>query len=385
MSKWEMVRLGDVAIINMGQSPKSSSYNEDGDGLPFYQGNANFGVLHPNVRYYCSEPTKIATKNDVLLSVRAPIGALNIAFEKCCIGRGLAAITSIEDKTDYKFLYYVLKSKYDELNLKGTGSTFKAINKQNLSDLLIQLPPLEIQKKIAKTLDTASELINLRKQQLEELDNLIRSVFYDMFGDPVLNEKRWELKELKDVTTKIGSGATPRGGKESYKDTGLSLIRSMNVYDGEFIYDDLAFIDEGQAKQLDNVIVEEEDVLLNITGASVTRSCIVPNNVLPARVNQHVSIIRPNKNILNHKYLNNLIINYKFKQNLLSIARAGGATREALTKVQLEQLSIPLPPLPLQNKFADIVSKIEEQKSLVQKSIDESQYLFDSLMSKYFD
>ena len=191
MSKWKRIKLRDICDLNMGQSPKSSSYNQDGDGIPFYQGNADFGETHPKTRYYCSQPTKIAHKGDILLSVRAPIGALNIATETCCIGRGLASISARKDLSDMKFLYYVLRGKNAELNQKGTGSTFKAINKKNLSELWCPLPPLEAQRKIAETLDTVSEILAMRKQQLAELDNLIKSIFYDMFGDPVTNEKGW--------------------------------------------------------------------------------------------------------------------------------------------------------------------------------------------------
>ncbi len=102
----------------------------------------------------------------------------------------------------------------------------------------------------------------------------------------------WSKIKLSDITSKIGSGATPRGGKSAYKAHGISLIRSMNVHDGEFIEKNLAFIDESQAKKLSNVIIEKNDVLLNITGASIARCCVVPSRILPARVNQHVSILR---------------------------------------------------------------------------------------------
>ncbi|WP_407306128.1 restriction endonuclease subunit S [Desulfosporosinus sp. SB140] len=225
----------------------------------------------------------------------------------------------------------------------------------------------------------------MRKQQLAELDNLIKSTFYDMFGDPVTNEKGWMVERLIDITTKIGSGATPRGGKESYKDEGICLIRSMNVHNGEFKYEQLAHLDGEQAKQLNNVIVNERDVLINITGASVARSCIVPSDVLPARVNQHVSIVRLKEEKATSEYINNMFTSSSFQIQLLSIGGAGGATREAITKQQLQELIIPLPPLPLQTQFADIVTKIEEQKALVKKAIDETQYLFDSLMSDYFE
>ena len=124
-----MVRLDDICAINMGQSPDSASYNENGEGMPFFQGNADFGKIHPKVRVWCSAPTKIAHAGDVLISVRAPIGALNIADRECCIGRGLAALTVNEDLCVKDYLWYAIANKVDELNSKGTGSTFKAISK----------------------------------------------------------------------------------------------------------------------------------------------------------------------------------------------------------------------------------------------------------------
>ncbi|MBQ8411652.1 MAG: restriction endonuclease subunit S, partial [Ruminiclostridium sp.] len=162
-----MAKLSAICEINMGQSPESSSYNEVRNGLPFFQGNADFGEIHPSVRVWCTEPKKIAKCNDILISVRAPIGALNIANIECCIGRGLAALTVNDKICSREFLWYALESNVDLLVSKGTGSTFKAIGKNVLYDLEIPLPPLETQKQIAAILDKVTDLINKRKQQLE--------------------------------------------------------------------------------------------------------------------------------------------------------------------------------------------------------------------------
>ena len=126
-----MAKLGEICAINMGQSPDSSTYNKDRNGLPFFQGNADFGEVYPMVRLWCSEPIKIAQEKDILISVRAPIGALNISNCKCCIGRGLAALTVNKNICIREYLWHALLSKITELNSKGTGSTFKAINKKN--------------------------------------------------------------------------------------------------------------------------------------------------------------------------------------------------------------------------------------------------------------
>ncbi len=168
-----MARLEEICAINMGQSPDSSTYNEDGNGLPFFQGNADFGEIYPAVRMWCSEPTKIAREKDILISVRAPIGALNIANCECCIGRGLAALTVNEDICAQEYLWHALSGKVDELNSKGTGSTFKAINKKTLSETEIPLPPIDEQRKIAAILDKVSDLIAKRQQQLDKLDEAV--------------------------------------------------------------------------------------------------------------------------------------------------------------------------------------------------------------------
>lgn len=200
-----------------------------------------------------------------------------------------------------------------------------------------------------------------------------------MFGDPVTNSKGWKVESCKDITSKIGSGATPKGGNASYKDEGISLIRSMNVYNNEFVYKDLAYIDDEQAKKLDNVTIEKDDVLLNITGASVARSCVVPQNVLPARVNQHVSIIRCKKEIIQPQFVCRLLTNESYQQLLWSIATSNGATREAITKQQEELLNIIVPPMELQNEFVKFIQQVDKLKFVLGKLNEINTYRNDIL------
>lgn len=165
----------------------------------------------------------------------------------------------------------------------------------------------------------------------------------------------WEVKALGEVCTKIGSGATPRGGYESYKEAGIPLIRSLNVHDLEFRLKELARIDDEQAEALSNVEVIAGDVLLNITGASVARCCIAPVDMLPARVNQHVSILRPKPQTLSTEFLAYLLVSKEMKDKLLGIGDEGGATRQALTKAQLQAFPIPLPPLTEQKRIVTVL------------------------------
>ena len=235
-----MVRLDKICTINMGQSPDSSTYNAEHNGLPFFQGNADFGEIHPSVRMWCSKPTKIARKNDILISVRAPIGALNIANCECCIGRGLAALTVNNDSCTREYLWYALSSKIDELNSKGTGSTFKAVNKSTLSETEIPLPPLDEQRCIAATLDKATDLISKRRQQLGKLDELVKARFVEMFGDLTANHVGWEftpLSKLCDV--RDGTHDSPQ-----YLESGYPLLTSKNFTSGEVDFTDCNFISQ---------------------------------------------------------------------------------------------------------------------------------------------
>jgi len=287
-------------------------------------------------------------------------------------------LTPRNDDVHLKYVYYQMLGKRIDTR------RHKRYWISQFSKLKIPLPPLPVQERIASILDDAAALRDKAEQLLTEYDLLAQSIFLEMFGDPVINPKGWQKKSLQNLTSKIGSGATPRGGKNAYKKEGISLIRSLNVHDNEFSSKDLAFIDEKQAKKLNNVIIEENDVLINITGASVTRCAIVPNNILPARVNQHVSILRCRKDKLIPQYLLHLMISPNSKVDLLRISVIGGATREAITKSELQNYKIPVPPLDLQNQFTEKVQLIEHQKKIVRQELQESEDLFQALLQKAF-
>lgn len=189
---------------------------------------------------------------------------------------------------------------------------------------------------------------------------------------------------LKNVTSKIGSGATPRGGQEAYHDEGISLIRSQNVLDFDFSYRGLAFIDDDQAYKLKNVIVEENDILLNITGDSVARVCKVPTEVLPARVNQHVAIIRPNPKKLDYDYLLYYLLNPPFKKYMLKIA-SDGATRNAITKVDIEDFEIVAPKnVGDQKEIVTILSTLDQKIALLKKQNQTLEELAQTLFKRWF-
>ena len=191
----------------------------------------------------------------------------------------------------------------------------------------------------------------------------------------------WHTYKLKDITTKIGSGSTPTGGSGAYKAEGITLIRSQNVLDYKFTEDGLAFIDDDQAYSLRNVIVEVNDVLLNITGDSVARCCGAPANWLPARVNQHVAILRSNPEKLDHRFLKYSLL--ASKEELLILSEIGG-TRNALTKGMLEDYEVILPPLPEQKAIASVLSSLDDKIDLLHRQNKILEAMAETLFRQWF-
>ena len=272
---------------------------------------------------------------------------------------------------------------YYASKLRGTTARRRSMPAETLCELPIPLPGQEQQRNIVATLAHLKSQQDNAKHQLALLDTLVKSRFVEMFGDPIEHPK-WELSLLKDICSKLGSGATPRGGKSAYKASGIPLIRSMNVHNGAFISKELAHIDDEQAEKLKGVTLEKGDVLLNITGASVARSCVLPDELAGGRVNQHVAIVRADSNRILPCVLNATFINASFQRFLLNGSRMAGATREAITKEDLKNMSVPIPPLSLQQEFADFVAQVDKSRFVVQQQIDKLQTLYDSLTQEYF-
>jgi len=193
--------------------------------------------------------------------------------------------------------------------------------------------------------------------------------------------EEWKEYKLGEVCTKIGSGATPKGGKEAYLGGDTSLIRSQNVLDFSFSWDGLAYINDEQASKLNGVELEQNDVLLNITGDSVARACIVPDEALPARVNQHVAIIRGDQSIV----LNDYILYYlQFKKQYLLSLSQGGATRNALTKGMIEELEIPLPTLNKQKEIVSILKSLDDKIGVNRKINENLEQQAQALFKSWF-
>ena len=364
------VKLGDLTKIRTGKLDANAS--SPNGKYPFFT--CSKEPLRINSHSYDCECVLVAGNGD--LNVKYYNGKFD-AYQRTYI---------IEDNGSNQlympYLYYFMEGYVEELRKLSIGGVIKYIKLGNLTEALIELPKIEDQRTIVDIFNKSKRILSYHQQQLQKLDDLVKARFVELFGNPVINNKGWNVSDLGQLTIKIGSGATPKGGKEAYQTDGISLIRSMNVHNGKFEYKELAHISDEQAARLENVAVEKNDVLLNITGASVARSCVVPTNVLPARVNQHVCIIRCKDSIM-PDFINSLLIDDNYQDLLWSIA-GSGATREAITKQQVESLQIILPPISKQEEFSKFINRVDKSKVAVQKSLDEAQLLFDSLMQQYF-
>ena len=369
-----MMKLGDICIINMGQSPDSATYNETGDGIPFFQGNADFGQLHPKVRIWCNSPTKIANQGDILISVRAPIGALNIASGRCCIGRGLAALTVNKHLCNQKYLWYSLECKVDELNSKGTGSTFKAINKKTLAETEIFLPSLDEQRRIAAVLDNVSDLIAKRREQLDKLDELIKARFVEMFGDPSANShwtthKLSELGELNRGISKHRPRNDPKllGGPYPLIQTGDVSNSGLYIQNYSSTYSEFGLAQSRLWKKGTLCIT----IAANIAQTSILAfDACFPDSVVGFLPGEKTNVV------FVHYW-------FSFFQKILEEQAPQVAQKNINLKI-LNDLDIIVPPYHLQADFSNFVGRIENCKLTIQHSLDTMETLKKALIQEYF-
>jgi len=287
---------------------------------------------------------------------------------------------------------------------KSHGSVREIFDWNEMCEVELPIPSIEKQRAIVKEYNIIVKRIKLNEQlnhKLEETAQALHKYWFVDFefpnehdkpykssgGKMIYNEELdkevpggWEVDVLKNKCSKIGSGSTPRGGKDAYKHSGISLIRSMNVHDFKFKPDDLAFIDEAQAKKLINVKVLEDDILLNITGASVARCAKVSTDYLPARVNQHVAIVRM-KNADYANYMLCALCSTFYKRRLIGVSESG-STREAITKEDIEDFDVLFPDPRIAKLFNNRLNVLFSQQLMRIREIQHLLEMKNLLLSK---
>jgi type I restriction enzyme S subunit len=400
----EFVRIGSLGRVVTGRTPPSAQPEWFGSLYPFLTpSDMDDDARHVATSRFLSEAGSTALSRVLLpanavccVCIGATIGKVCMSDQPTVTNQQINSIVVDPNRHDPYFIYYVLRTLGSALKQRAGGAATPIINKSQFEDVELQLPDLETQRRAGQFLSTYDDLIENNARRIAILEEMSRRIYEQWFVHFRVSDYKelqlvnsplgsipqgWEVKTLKDITTKIGSGATPKGGKESYGISGINLIRSQNVYDYKFDYDGLAFINEAQAAQLDNVTLEKGDVLLNITGASVARCCLLPSDMLPGRVNQHVAIVRANRDLAQPSFIHDAMNERMNKQRLLAIAY-GGATREALTKETLENFPITFAPPDIMARHASLVHPIHELREVLARGIRNLRVQRDLLLPK---
>ena len=377
MSKWEMVKLGKVATFVNGYAFKPSDWGSE--GLPIIR-IQNLASASSIFNYYIGKYQEKYEINagDVLISWSASLGVYKWEKEKALLNQHIFKVVFNKLKIEKDYFIYATRFLVNKMLEETHGSTMQHITKKRFDNIQFPLPPFEVQRKIAQTLDAAAALLALRKQQLAALDNLIKSVFYEMFGDPVTNEKGWDVKCLGSIT-QIATGGTPSRACEDYYSGGtIPWIKTGEVH-GSYITSVEERITALAVKETNCKIMPRNTILIAMYGQGKTRGQVGMLQIDGA-TNQACAAILPNGDFSSEYLFRLLNINY---QTLRDLGRGGNQPNLNLNIVK--KFPVLFPPVYIQTQFAEIVTKIEEQKVLVQKAIDESQYLFDSLMNEYFN
>ena len=349
--------LSDICEIIMGQSPSSDSYNVKGQGLPFFQGNADFGKLYPSVRLWCNCPIKKAEAGDLLVSVRAPIGAVNLANQKCCIGRGLAALRPYRDKCDAMYLYYLIKAGKNKLNWLGTGSTFKAITRSSLLSFNVPDYCIAFQRKISGKLWSVDKLIHQRNEQLKLFDLLIQSRFLEMFGEPWVNDKEFPCYSVGQVAESVTYGTSaPASDSGQYE-----YLRMNNLTDnGQLDLSDLKRIDMSD-EQAEKYMVKKGDILFNRTNSiDLVGKTALFNLNNPMIIAGYLIRIRLSDKVNPVYFVAYMNMPY-MKEKLRNIAK-GAVNQANINSKELKSIQILIPPLSLQNEYCNFVLSIDKSK-----------------------
>ena len=357
-------KLSEVAEIIMGQSPDSNSYNNTEMGLPFYQGKTEFSDKYIGSPVtWCSSPCRIAEKNDILMSVRAPVGDVNIATEKCCIGRGLASIRPLDGEST--FLFYALKLKKAEIASKGNGSTFKAINKETVHSITIPDVPQELKVKFSMFAEQIDKSKFLLQKILEKLELLKKSRFIEMFG--TIQDSKFPKESLEKICLFIKDGTHQTPTYTDDKINGYKFLSSKDVTSKKIEWNNIKYIPKELHEKLYSKLSPKfGDILLAKNGTTGVAAIVETDEVFDIYVS--LALIRPNSDI-NVKYLWSAINSDDSKHQFDSSLKGIGVPNLHLGEIKKTKIIIP--PLKLQQEYALFVDQIDKSKLVIQKSLED--------------
>lgn len=398
-----MMNLISVAKLIMGQSPPSSSYNDEGKGLPFYQGKTDFGFIYPTPRKYCTDPKKVAEVGDILISVRAPVGPVNIANSKSCIGRGIAAIRAI--KIDPSFLYFDLIFQEAAIASLGTGSTFKAINKSQLENVKIPEFPLPEQRKIAYVLGTVQKAIEKQDRLIKTITELKKTLMQKLFNEGLLEFRRkarlhgelqketeiglvpesWEVKPLIETVEYIDYGLSKAIPKNP-PPNGIRIVSTADITrEGELLYWKIRKT-EAPEKTIDRLTLNNGDLLFNWRNSPelIGKSTIYNEQQEPHIFASFILRICCGEKKSHNYYLKHLMNFWREKGVFVQLSRRA-VNQANYNRNEISVLKIPVPSyaeqVEIANTIGKIESKIEHHQSKKQALTDMFKTLLQELMT----
>jgi type I restriction enzyme S subunit len=366
---WEVTTLGDVLKFKSGDFLNAASMDSSGS-YPVYGGNGINGY-HSKFMF---EESKI-----VIGRVGAYCGSIHYTQPYSWVTDNALYIAEKDSRLSDDYL--VLALRFANLNQFSSQSGQPLISASKIRDVKIVIPPLTEQRRIASLLARADRLRFVRRTAHDLGDALLQSVFLVMFGYPVTNSKKLNVEKLEGFASLVSSGSTPLVGSKVYTESGIRFIRSQNVLMNKFDFSDIAFISEEIYNSMKRTVVKPNDVLLNITGASIGRVACYRDDIL-ANVNQHVCIIRCKPEKLNPIYLSYFLSMPSFQEKF--ITNQSGATRQALNFEQIKDFNISVPPLNLQEEFAGVVARVESLRGRMGESERQVEGLFESLLAQSF-
>lgn len=385
-----MKTIGEITKVGAGQSAPQDSSAFSNDGTPFVRAGsleslckgASLNKLERiNQQQAKIHKLKLYPSGTILFAKSGMSAVQNRVFvlpESAHVVSHLATV-EVKNGIDSKFLSYFWQN-FKTSNLIQDPA-YPSISLEAVENVAIELPNPDEQKRIAAILDKADRLRRQRRFAQTLSDSFLQSIFIKMFGDPVSNPINWETNNIGKYTSLVSSGSTPLGGETVYKKSGVRFIRSQNVLMNDFDFSDIAFIDEETHKSMKRTHVKKDDVLINITGASIGRITVYKEEII-ANVNQHVCIIRLKEKTVLPSFLARQL-SMPFYQKTV-IASQSGATRQAFNFEQIKDFNIIIPPLPSQEKFVEIVKKFERVRRQQREAARQAEHLFQTLLYRAF-
>ncbi|OQK33373.1 hypothetical protein XM72_u0041 [Vibrio vulnificus] len=374
---WPMVKLGDVSEPIMGQAPPGTECNKSGQGTIFVKA-GEFGIKFPEVKEWTTKPLKFAKTGDTLLCVvGATCGKVNRAID-CSIGRSVAAIRPNTEVLDSSYLYYFISSWSEKLRLMSQGAAQTVINKDMINSLEIPLPPIDEQKRIAAILDKADAIRQKRKQAIDLADEFLRSVFLDMFGDPVTNPKGWEVKACKDLFKRITVGIVVKPSSY-YVESGVPALRSLNIGYYGIRSENLVYVSKSDNESiLSKTRVYEGDLVI-VRSGQPGKTAVVCKEFDGVNAID-ILIATPKEELIEPQFFAFFMNSDGGKKIVLAEQR--GQVQKHFNVGSLNSTAIPLPPLSLQRTFAEIVATVYGKYQT--NKATEFNEIFNSISQKAF-